>query len=170
MSNLLQIVVECLRPSCKNIFELAHPRQKFCSKGCQRAEKQARYSKSANGREVQKRYRQTDKGRSSQLKADFKFRQNNPERVLEVYSKYAKSGKGREAYHRYLEKNPFKIQARNAVKSALRSGLLVKPNLCDECQESHKLAAHHKGYEEDVWLVVTWLCTLCHANLHKKEK
>jgi hypothetical protein len=56
-----------------------------------------------------------------------------------------------------------KRKARVAVKTALRSGRLVRPDACERC--GHGLPhAHHHDYAEP--LDVEWLCPECHAWEH----
>jgi hypothetical protein len=55
-----------------------------------------------------------------------------------------------------------------AVRTALRSGGLVRPSACEDCGRTvvgvH--AHHHKGYEAEHRLDVVWLCWDCHAWRH----
>ena len=62
-----------------------------------------------------------------------------------------------------------KDKARAAVKRALHTGKLVRPNLCEECSlpgpqssdgRSTIHAHHHRGYEHP--LNVKWMCPTCH--------
>lgn len=58
-----------------------------------------------------------------------------------------------------------KRQARMAVKSAVKSGRLIKPRTCsvDGCAYNGRVEAHHhKGYERENWLDVEWLCNPHH--------
>lgn len=68
----------------------------------------------------------------------------------------------------YRLKNPLKHGARDAVKSALQKGILVKGD-CSKCgSKSEVQGHHHKGYEEENWLNVIWLCRTCHNKEHGK--
>jgi len=55
-----------------------------------------------------------------------------------------------------------------AVRTALRSGALVRPGECSDCER--KMAGihghHHKGYAPEHRLDVVWLCWDCHAWRH----
>jgi len=55
-----------------------------------------------------------------------------------------------------------------AVRTALRSGALVRPQECGDCERRmvgiH--AHHHKGYAPEHRLDVVWLCWDCHAWRH----
>lgn len=60
-------------------------------------------------------------------------------------------------------------RARGAVRRALDTGKLVKPDACqrEECgHECSSLQAHHESYEPDHWLDVIWLCPACHSDEH----
>lgn len=61
-------------------------------------------------------------------------------------------------------KYPEKKYAREQVKSALKTGRLVKQP-CGICGEQIS-QAHHTDYSKP--LEVQWLCSGCHAELHKK--
>lgn len=83
-------------------------------------------------------YRQTDAGKASQRERDAKQRAKWPERR----------------------------RARSAVSNALAAGKKKKPKHCCSCGSQHKgpIEAHHwKGYEEEFWLDVLWLCKPCHS-------
>lgn len=65
-------------------------------------------------------------------------------------------------------KNPEKFRARDAVKLALRKGILIK----GPCEMKSKncrgqVQAHHDDYSKP--LEVRWLCTQHHADVHRME-
>ncbi len=54
-------------------------------------------------------------------------------------------------------KDPWRI-----VRTALRKGTIVKPELCSRCgNKAKRLEAHHHDYSKP--LEVEWLCTPCHT-------
>lgn len=56
-----------------------------------------------------------------------------------------------------------KTKARAAVMYALKTGVLVRPELCPTCGRKARLQGHHhKGYAQENWLSVVWLCARCH--------
>lgn len=57
--------------------------------------------------------------------------------------------------------------AREAVRSALRSGTLVRPDTCQRCDEVAPVQGHHHSYLREDWLKVEWLCQRCHGRLHR---
>lgn len=65
----------------------------------------------------------------------------------------------------WREKNRHKTKAHRLVASAIKSGMLVKPELCDQCNANDsRLHAHHADYSKP--LDVVWLCNSCHSKLH----
>lgn len=64
----------------------------------------------------------------------------------------------------YRKRNPEKYKAHVAVNNAVRDGLLLKPDKCENCKEVKKLHGHHDDYTKQ--LEVRWLCARCHALFH----
>ena len=101
----------------------------------------------------------------------------NAERVNELVRqrRAADPEKQREASRQQREAHPRRNKARNAVSVALREGKLT-PGFCSVCGlEPKKVngrqriqAHHHRGYDEDYWLDIVWLCRPCHALVHRK--
>ena len=63
-----------------------------------------------------------------------------------------------------------KLRARKSahakVAYAVRTGKLIRPSQCANCQKECKPQGHHhKGYEKP--LEVVWLCQQCHTARHK---
>lgn len=61
-------------------------------------------------------------------------------------------------------RNRDKVNAHEAVRKAIRKGLLIKPDLCEGCGVRGELHGHHNSYEQP--LVVQWLCRICHKKVH----
>lgn len=60
-----------------------------------------------------------------------------------------------------------KAKARREVAIALKSGKLVKPDRCINCQVfTATLEAHHPDHYKP--LEVVWLCRKCHGQVHRK--
>ena len=70
------------------------------------------------------------------------------------------------AKKRYIERNPLKRVAHDAVNNALRDGKLQKQP-CEACS-SPESEAHHDDYSKP--LEVRWLCDGCHKQHHKLER
>ncbi len=57
---------------------------------------------------------------------------------------------------------------RQAVSKALRTGALVKGQVCEQCGANGKLHGHHDDYAQP--LAVRWLCPKCHGLAHRKPR
>lgn len=94
-------------------------------------------------------------------------RASRPHRVA-ARAAYAKANPAqfRRYRKRWIERNPEKRAAHNALNNAKRSGR-IEQEPCAECgrEDSH---AHHHDYSAP--LDVTWLCAWCHAQEHKRER
>lgn len=81
---------------------------------------------------------------------------------------YQKNNPRREAHAKYMTevynpKNRHKVKAMNRVTEAIKRGRLKRKNcFCGEFGEAH----HHKGYAEEFWLDVVWLCRKHHEEVH----
>lgn len=94
----------------------------------------------------------------------------------EKHNKWAKGDAVRSSVRRGQRKyaadpiNRMKIRARWAVKAAIRSGRLVRPDKCESCGlappnasdgRSMLRADHHNGYARSHWLDVRFICSVC---------
>lgn len=74
------------------------------------------------------------------------------------------------------QKYPEKERAKRAVRTALETGILIRPAACSRCGTTPKrfrdgrsgLQAHHSDYNRP--LVVEWLCLACHVGEHHEER
>lgn len=67
---------------------------------------------------------------------------------------------------KWQAKNKHKHATHEAFQRALKSGMIIRPNFCQECKKECKPEAHHhKGYSVEFRLDVQWLCRSCHANI-----
>jgi DNA-binding XRE family transcriptional regulator len=57
-----------------------------------------------------------------------------------------------------------KTRARTAVRLALESGRLTKPDACERCGAVTALEGHHADYSKP--LEVEWVCDPCHHAVH----
>ncbi len=63
---------------------------------------------------------------------------------------------------------PEKYRARLKVREAIKSGRLVKPEICEACNEDGwLLEGHHPDYDQP--LMVRWLCGVCHSVEHRDK-
>jgi transposase-like protein len=84
-------------------------------------------------------------------------------------AEYIKTDKGRDASTRaklaWAERNAVKRLANIVVGNAVRSGKLIKPDVCEECQSKEdRIHGHHDDYAFP--LSVRWLCPACHKEWH----
>lgn len=96
-------------------------------------------------REIHKKYTRSEKGKIRSRKAGKKYR-DNPE-------------------NKDLEKFRFKRNVRHKVFYALRTGK-IKKCPCVVCGAIDS-QAHHEDYSKP--LDVVWLCSIHHAEMHKKQ-
>ena len=80
-----------------------------------------------------------------------KWRKKHPEKVRAYNAKWRKA-------------NPHKERARQAVKRAIKKGVLTRPDKCEKCGKRGKIDGHHPNYS--CKLEVVWLCHACHEQLH----
>lgn len=82
--------------------------------------------------------------------------------------KYARTEKGKvttnSRTYRMIDKYPERKSARVKVRTAVRSGKLIKPTQCEGCSQEKSLQGHHDDYSKP--LDVKWLCDTCHKLLH----
>ena len=101
-----------------------------------------------------------------------RMRADTPHRVA-ARVEYQKTDRGREAMRRAKLKyslDPIKRSAHVATGNAIRDGKLKKLDACEHCGKNQGIQAHHPSYAGDMALCVTWLCTPCHARLHKEHR
>jgi ribosomal protein S27AE len=102
------------------------------------------------------------------LKARDKKRNGLPHRVKER-KKYAQSPQGKKAKSKatkkWTEKNPLKKAVYRIFKSAIKTGRL-KRQPCEKCGSTIRVHGHHDDYYKP--LEVRWLCSKCHAKLHRE--
>jgi hypothetical protein len=70
---------------------------------------------------------------------------------------------------RWAKAHPLKRWAHVAVASALRHGLLTRPDRCDDCGKVGPVDAHHdpERYDEPLH-IEAWVCRSCHKARHKQ--
>ncbi len=69
---------------------------------------------------------------------------------------------------RWQAANPIARWSHVAVASALRRGILTKPDRCEGCQADKPLDAHHDDHERP--LAVRWWCRACHVQHHARQR
>lgn len=90
---------------------------------------------------------------------------------VEHRQKYEKTEAGKKAVSRaqvkYRNKFPNAYIAHTLFMVAGRSGVIVNPQSCSECQSSINVQGHHDDYNSP--LVVRWLCCKCHNKWHNNN-
>lgn len=75
----------------------------------------------------------------------------------------------------YRAKNPEKVRAWAAVRKAVDSGRLRKPDRCPRCKRARAelgrtgIQAHHPFDDYSRPLRIVWLCRRCHNNVEAEE-
>lgn len=67
---------------------------------------------------------------------------------------------------RWQKRNPHKVKAELEAAIAERSGIIQRPDACQECGSPWPLQRHHPDYSQP--LFVRYLCTKCHGRAHWK--
>ena len=88
------------------------------------------------------------------------------EHEKETYQRWYKKNKEkkRQQVAKYRKKNKKKIWAQNKVNKAVKSGRLIRPDICPICNEEREVIAHHHDYNKP--LDVVWMCRSCHGKEH----
>lgn len=122
---------------------------------------------SQKGKAMRKRYRESKKGREVQKCAQRKYRQSQHGKEKRKSSRETKKYKIWEK--QYNLKHNERVQAKNAVAHAIRTGKLIRPDSlqCSFCPKTAKQYHHHKGYEPEHWLDVVPVCFYCHSHIPK---
>ncbi len=118
--------------------------------------------------DVVKKYRASERGKEARRKEAINTRRSGKKQIRQ--KRYEKTEKAKLADKRYEQKRyqspegKERQAAKNAVKYAIRTGKLVREP-CFICG-SEESVAHHSSYAKDMRLVVTWLCTPHHNEIH----
>ena len=127
-------------------------------------EKQKQYEKeNYNSNKRHDRYIKDQKNKAQQTRVR---REIFPNKVRLEQKEYYKNNKLSIKRKRREDREMFKekYRARDILQSAIRSGKLTRPQICQKCLLSVKVQGHHKDYSKP--LEVEWLCKKCHMQLH----
>jgi len=80
-------------------------------------------------------------------------------------SKYDKNKKKRSYFVRYRVENKDKKYAHAIANRAIKAGILIRPDHCENCFKKCKPVAHHENYKKQ--LEVDFICRTCHSARHK---
>jgi hypothetical protein len=108
------------------------------------------------------------------LQYDYEWRKLNPEKDKAIMKKaqhkhyinhkeevLAKNGARRKA-------NPLISSSQVRLQRAVKSGKIIKPEVCSICNNAGTIVAHHPDYTKP--LDVIWVCKSCHAKIHNSLK
>lgn len=109
-------------------------------------------------------YRDVEKRRAAQRKYDRKRSKYPARKAYMAAYMQTQVGlqKNAEAVAKYTTRCPERLQARQEVRKAIKSGQLVR-GPCETCGES-EVEAHHGDYSKP--LEVRWLCKSHHEAVH----
>lgn len=144
-------------------------------RGCRSIDNAKRYRRSLDRNRESGRIRRTKYRAANPERARFagvKWRAENLERArFLARASYSRNKDRARAYNKaYMERFPQKIKAKDAVRYAIKSGGLTRPDRCEMCGGIREIQGHHDSYDRDRWLIVTWLCRSCHQFLHAKRR
>jgi len=120
---------------------------------------QKKYYKSDKYKAIRKKYKQSKKGKA----ATRRYKQS--EKCKEYQRRYRQDDRGKARDKRYRLRYLQNDKAREAVKYAIQTGKLPRPDTlqCHYCGAQAQDYHHHKGYEPQHWLDVVPICKKCHG-------
>ncbi len=89
---------------------------------------------------------------------------DNARRINREYMRRARARnpeKYRARERAYARPHDEKYKARVILNSAVRSGIIIRPDQCSRCGKAGRITAHHSDYSKP--LDVEWLCYECHG-------
>jgi hypothetical protein len=112
--------------------------------------------------------KQKEENRDGYLDYLRNYYQENKEKLRENNKLYQKNNRDkaneRSRAYRITEEGNMKEKARSRVQTALRNGTLIRPSICECCNQELFVEAHHEDYSKP--LEVNWLCKDCHWGRH----
>jgi len=119
-------------------------------------------------------YQEYDRNRSMEphrvaARKAYGLTEHGNEVIREIKRRYGESDRGRtlalDRQRQSREHSPKKHYAREQVAYAIKTGLLIRPEVCEDCGLPHSnIQAHHQNYNYP--LDVEWLCKPCHEGWH----
>ncbi len=96
-----------------------------------------------------------------------KWRKENPDYFKEYYKQNTEIRLA--CNRRFWKKHPERYKAYRIYQVARNKGVLINPNQCQMCgTKDLKIQGHHFDYTKP--LAVTWVCTECHKDIHRKKR
>ena len=95
-----------------------------------------------------------------------KYREKVAANTKKIRQNYQSRYKQRKAeYNRTLRPKQM-VNSYHKVRNAIKSGKLVRPTNCSNCNKEGRIEAHHDDYTKP--LEIRWLCRSCHSEHHRK--
>ncbi len=112
------------------------------------------------------KYQQSPVGKEGHDRGNARYRQTHAAEIIEYRQAPAyKETQSRNSAN-YSEKFPERIKAVQILNHAVATGEIIRPLICESCNEKKFVEGHHPDYDKP--LEVDWLCVLCHRKLHKE--
>ena len=114
-------------------------------------------------------WKDIDKSRKESRDRVRLWRKNNPEKARKRDKIEREKYKERRAaynkeYQKHYRKDKEKYIARMELNNAIKLGKVIRPDICENCNEKGFIEAHHTDYKKT--LEVEWLCIICHSKKH----
>lgn len=128
---------------------------------------QIKYDTSEKGREKRKQWAESKKDHLKQYHSQ--WIKDNAKSVSAGIAKWRKENPEKFAaqVRRYYAENKEKIKAQKAVRKAVKTGQIIKPENCQHCGKTGRIDGHHPDYLKP--LEVLWLCRQCHSDQHPRD-
>lgn len=117
-------------------------------------------------REQSKRSYEKNKKEIAVRRAKKRKIQEEKEKIRLRHKEWRKLNRTRvgEITSEWKKRNPQKAAAHTLILWAVRTGVIVKSEFCQECKKIGKVEGHHIDYSRP--LDVIWLCKNCHSKKH----
>jgi flagellar biosynthesis GTPase FlhF len=109
-----------------------------------------KHKKEISEKRAQKRRSEEEKEKNRKRQKEWRSR--NPTKTGKIVANWKK-------------KNPQKAAAHSLILWAIRTGVMIRPEKCEECGMKDKIQGHHENYLRP--MEVKWLCRKCHLEKHR---
>lgn len=161
----LRVCASCSTPKPRDSYYKDRRSPDGCKSRCKTCDEAAkrRNKKQKTARQLEldrlRRRRYREKHPESVILASRKWREANRERLREADRVRRRNGYVRPPEPDYI------ARTRWLLKSAVKSGKVVKPKICSGCGAKARLHGHHADYSKPI--DVKWLCSICHGLQHR---
>lgn len=119
-------------------------------------------------KECKKKKSREDRKKNPEHYRAYDEKRNSTEERKAMFKSYSDSERSkmmrRLSNAAYSSKNSMAVEAHTAVRDAIYSGVMVRPDHCSQCGKKCSPDAHHDDYS--LPLSVRWLCRKCHCKHH----